>query len=599
MKYCPICDRSYDDRFVACELDGATLRVSGPKQDALVGAILKGRYRVLKKLGEGGMGAVYLADQFSINRKVALKILHANYARDEAFVRRFRQEARLAASFSHHNVITVYDFDQSNDGRLYIVMEYIDGRTLNAVIKDNPINLKRALGLGIQIAEGLAAAHQAGIIHRDIKPENIMVVGDGENVKLMDFGIARLTDSAATTRLTRPGMIMGTPAYMAPEQIEGTETSERTDIYAFGIILYELLTSLVPFNASTTHAVLLKHLRETPLPVRRIRNEIPISVERIVSRALEKKPQKRFSTMAEIVEALKQAQRHTVVEVTTRRRGWMIAASASLFLLVAGTLGVVAYNNLGSSSTTSATPPDEPQPSKPMPAFPTPEGKFTEKTQTESSSINTGSSSVGRERKTSKPIEEAVAPPKPSPKVSTVTKSNEPAKRSGPDQEQKIVQKPEPPSKGARESESETKVASVKQSPVSQPVIKKNNKASSAESEIASLGPTETPRPPPRLVLENVSIVVKKTELNVKEQIPLTLKGKYSDGSESDIKSDVQWKSSDSSVASVNSSGEIQALKEGTTRISATYRGISSDNLTFNVRASQESIKTNRRRLLR
>src|SRR5687768_15951421 len=134
MKYCPICDRKYDDNVQVCELDGAALRTSRPKQDSLLNNVIKGRYRILKKLGEGGMGTVYLADQFAINRKVALKILSPNYARDEDFIKRFRQEATLAASFSHYNVVTVFDFDQADDGSLYIVMEYVDGRNLGEVI---------------------------------------------------------------------------------------------------------------------------------------------------------------------------------------------------------------------------------------------------------------------------------------------------------------------------------------------------------------------------------------------------------------------------------------------------------------------------------
>ena len=254
------------------------------------------------------MGTVYLADQFAINRKVALKILNPDYARDEDFIKRFRQEATLAASLSHYNVVTVFDFDQADDGSLYIVMEYVDGRSLAEVIQNNPMAVSSAINLGIQIAEGLSAAHRAGVIHRDIKPENIMVVG-GKTIKLMDFGIARLRDSAASTRLTQAGMIMGTPAYMAPEQIEGGELSDRTDIYAFGVVLYEMLTGYVPFKAPTPGAVLVKHLHEIPIPLRSVRKEIPSSVEGIVGKALQKNPEKRLENMESVVEALKTAQR--------------------------------------------------------------------------------------------------------------------------------------------------------------------------------------------------------------------------------------------------------------------------------------------------
>ena len=229
MRYCPICERTYGDEVRVCEVDGAILKDSGINQDPLIGKVVRGRYRVLEKLGEGGMGTVYLAEQIAINRKVALKILHPDYARDQEFVRRFRQEAKLAAALNHRNIITVFDFDQADDGSLYIVMEYVAGKSLSGLIQDGPINLRRVMRLGVQIAEGLRAAHVAGVIHRDIKPENIMVVGE-EEIKLMDFGIARLTNTEAATRLTRSGMIMGTPTYMAPEQIEGGEVGEATDI---------------------------------------------------------------------------------------------------------------------------------------------------------------------------------------------------------------------------------------------------------------------------------------------------------------------------------------------------------------------------------
>jgi len=307
MKYCPLCERSYEDGFEVCDLDGAKLRVSGVKEDSLIGKVIKGRYEVLKKLGQGGMGAVYLANQFAINRKVALKILQSDYARNEDFVRRFRQEATLAASFSHHNIVTIFDFDQAEDGGLYIAMEFVDGQSLDQMIRNNPMEVDTALRLGIQIAEGLNAAHRTGVIHRDIKPANIMVVKQGSNIKLLDFGIARLRDSTATTRLTQPGMIMGTPAYMAPEQIEGGELSDRTDMYAFGIVLYEMLTGHVPFDASTPGAVLVKHLRESPPLLGKIRKGMLLSVESTVTRMLQKDPQNRFGKMDEVTEALRKS----------------------------------------------------------------------------------------------------------------------------------------------------------------------------------------------------------------------------------------------------------------------------------------------------
>ena len=308
MKQCNLCERTYGDDARVCEIDGTVLTDSAPKQDPLIGRTIKGRYRVLQKLGEGGMSVVYLAEQVNIERKVALKVLHGEYARDELFVRRFRQEAKLAASLNHRNVIQIYDFDQAEDGNLFIAMEYLLGNTLKGFMRAGAPDIATVVHLAIQIADGLAAAHRTGVIHRDIKPENIMIVSQDNEVKIMDFGIARLREADAATRLTRAGSIMGTPAYMAPEQIEGKPISEQTDIYAFGIVLYEMLSNTVPFTAPTPAAVLIKHLKEAPVPLRKLRREIPTQLERIVTQALEKKPERRQAKMDDVAGALRKAE---------------------------------------------------------------------------------------------------------------------------------------------------------------------------------------------------------------------------------------------------------------------------------------------------
>jgi serine/threonine-protein kinase len=314
MKYCPACDRGYADEMRFCAADGSTLEIRREEvgaRDHYVGRTIKGRYRIIQKLGEGGMGTVYLAEQVSIARKVALKLLQGAYARDQEFIERFRREARLAASLNHRNIITVYDFDQDDDGTLFIGMEYVDGRQLSDVIRsEGAMDIGRAVRLGVQMATGLEAAHKTGVIHRDIKPDNIMVLGSPgmEEIKLMDFGIARLRDTGVTNRLTRPDMIMGTPAYMAPEQAEGGEVSERTDIYSLGIVLYEMLSGSVPFKAATPGAVLMKQIQEKPLPLRKLRRTVSVPVERVVMQALEKKPQKRQQNVREVLQHLKNAE---------------------------------------------------------------------------------------------------------------------------------------------------------------------------------------------------------------------------------------------------------------------------------------------------
>ena len=313
MKFCPSCENDYPDEILVCPLDGTPVRRPGSRPDPFVGRVIRGRYRVDRQLGEGGMGTVYLAEQLSIPRKVALKVLRAEFTRDADFVARFRQEARLVAALNEKRnpyVTLVYDFDQAEDGSLFIVMEWLEGQVLSEVIqRQRALELPRAVRLATQIADGLEAAHRAGIVHRDIKPSNIMVLATTDDIKLMDFGIARLRDSSARTQLTRAGTMMGTPDYMAPEQIEGGEVTPRIDIYSFGIVFYEMLTGEVPFRATTPGAVLAKHLHEAPVPPGRLRPEIPREVEALVLTALEKDPAHRQGSMGEIVHALRESAR--------------------------------------------------------------------------------------------------------------------------------------------------------------------------------------------------------------------------------------------------------------------------------------------------
>jgi serine/threonine-protein kinase len=310
MKYCPVCETDYPDDVTVCPQDGASVRRPGERPDPFLGRVIKGRYRVERLLGRGGMGTVYLAEQLSVGRKVALKVLRGDFARDDGFVARFRQEAKLVAGLNEKRnprVTLVHDFDQADDGSVFIVMEWLEGRLLSTVIQaEGPLPLPRAVRLAAQIAEGLEAAHRAGVIHRDIKPQNIMVLEPGDDIKLMDFGIARLRDSGRTN-LTRAGTMMGTPDYMAPEQIEGQEVTDRTDIYSFGIVFYEMLVGSLPFRASTQAAVLTKQLQERPVPPSRLRPDIPQGVEAVILRALEKDPAKREGSMGEIVRLLRLA----------------------------------------------------------------------------------------------------------------------------------------------------------------------------------------------------------------------------------------------------------------------------------------------------
>jgi serine/threonine protein kinase len=268
--------------------------------DPLIGQLIQGRYRVERVLGQGGMGQVYLAEQVSLKRPIALKVLRGMYDQDEQFIARFQREAEQAARLNHPHIVTIYDFGPLDGGGFFIAMEYVSGPTLGELLKNERVSVPRALQLGIQIAEGLQAAHHAGIIHRDVKPANI-VVQEGDQIKLMDFGIARVQDSQI--HLTHTGQPIGTPKYMAPEQWGVGTIGPQTDMYALGIVLYQMLSGQAPFSAPTP-VLMRMHLDEPPPPLRPLLPDIPPPVEQIVLRALEKQPERRQRDMGELIVAL-------------------------------------------------------------------------------------------------------------------------------------------------------------------------------------------------------------------------------------------------------------------------------------------------------
>ena len=239
--------------------------------DALIGSLAAGRYRIIKQLGEGGMGRVYLAEHVAIEKRVALKVLRAEYATKGEIVTRFQQEAISASRIKHPNVLDVFDFGQLDNGCFYLAMEYLEGCDLaDEITRRRVLDVATGIRISMQICRALAAAHVNGVVHRDMKPENVFLqrTADGEEiVKIVDFGIAQLRskdDSVVETkrRLTRTGMIFGTPEYMAPEQAGGKHADLRADIYAVGIMMYEMFTGAVPFTGETFLGVLTKHLSE-------------------------------------------------------------------------------------------------------------------------------------------------------------------------------------------------------------------------------------------------------------------------------------------------------------------------------------------------
>src|SRR5262245_57789511 len=218
MKICPICNRRFSDDVEVCDFDGNLLWRSD--RDLLLGTTLNHRYRIIEKFGQTSMSTIYLAEQVQVHRNVLLKILSEEYAQDEAFVKRFQQEARLLSTLNSPRLIQLYDFDQADDGRLYIVTEYLPGKNLKTVLQNRVLEIPTVIRIAIQLVSGLASAHSAGVIHRDITCENILLVGDQEDVKITNFGLARSRDIEATTRLTQVGTILGDPYYVSPEQIE-------------------------------------------------------------------------------------------------------------------------------------------------------------------------------------------------------------------------------------------------------------------------------------------------------------------------------------------------------------------------------------------
>jgi eukaryotic-like serine/threonine-protein kinase len=288
---------------------GAFAEVEAPsrdRRDPYVGSIIDGRYKVETVLGEGGMGVVYRCVHTIIGKKLALKVLRADLARDTEVTERFLNEAKAASAIGNPHIIDISDFGQFADGAAYFVMEFLTGRALNGVGDDGQrMSMSRILNVARQLGEGLAAAHAAGIVHRDLKPDNIFLIERGAEkdfVKILDFGIAKV--STAEGKLTRAGAVFGTPHYMSPEQAAGTSVDARGDIYSVGIILYELVSGKVPFDADNFMGVLTQHMYKPP-PVLRDSTPnpelLPDGLEAIVMKCLAKRPEQRYQSMREFV----------------------------------------------------------------------------------------------------------------------------------------------------------------------------------------------------------------------------------------------------------------------------------------------------------
>ncbi len=263
--------------------------------DTLLDTLFDGRYRIQRKLGSGGMANVYLAEDQELGRRVAIKILNDRHANDDQFVERFRREAKNAAGLSHPNIVSIYDRGEA-EGTYYIAMEYLEGRSLKElIVSRGPAPINVAIDYVRQILSALRFAHRNGIVHRDIKPHNVLVDGEGR-LKVTDFGIAR----AGASQMTEAGSIIGTAQYLSPEQAKGAPVDQTSDLYSVGIVLYELLTGVVPFTGDTPVEIAMKHLSAIPDPPSAHRSEIPRELDMVVMRALAKDPHERYQTAEEL-----------------------------------------------------------------------------------------------------------------------------------------------------------------------------------------------------------------------------------------------------------------------------------------------------------
>jgi eukaryotic-like serine/threonine-protein kinase len=305
--------QEHEDGFLSAPaLEAIAQEMAAAQAQSLIGRQL-GHYQILSLLGAGGMCEVYMAEDVILGRKVALKILPAEFVRDQDRLRRFRQEARAASSLNHPNIITIYEIGET-DGIHFIATELIDGQTLRQRSAQGRLELFAALDIGIQTAAALSAAHEAGIAHRDIKPENLMLRPDGY-LKVLDFGSSKLTEqrtlggssntSAMAGVRTAPGIVMGTINYMSPEQVRGLEVDARSDIFTLGVVLYEMLTGANPFTGATTADVIVAILGQEPAPLSRFAHEAPKELERIVSRALRKDREDRYQAVQDLLLDLK------------------------------------------------------------------------------------------------------------------------------------------------------------------------------------------------------------------------------------------------------------------------------------------------------
>ena len=314
MKVCPVCGKEYSDTTTLCSVDAAVLKSAS---DPLVGQTLAGKYLVEQLIKRGGMGAVYRGKHVLMDKTVAIKVLRPSLAVDDVVVARFSREAKAASRISHPHAVSVTDFGEAENGVVFLVMEYLDGRTLKEVIKsEGPMALERVVEIVRQVTGALDAAHQQGVVHRDLKSDNIMLsqTNGGDWAKVLDFGIAKIQqlEGMRDVDITAPNLVVGTPQYMSPEQCSQTGPIDaRSDIYSLGVIVFEMLAGRVPFTGESPTMIMMKQVQDAPPSLIASRRDLPAGVGAVVARALRKQPADRFQTAGELSEALSRAASQT------------------------------------------------------------------------------------------------------------------------------------------------------------------------------------------------------------------------------------------------------------------------------------------------
>ncbi|MGH7648718.1 MAG: serine/threonine protein kinase, partial [Gemmatimonadaceae bacterium] len=297
-KTCPQCGSEYELDVMFCPRDGSTLRV--PAGGGLEGSIVADRYHILRKLGEGGMGQVYLAEHIKMGRKSAIKVMNPSMSQDPDAIGRFNREAANASRITNNNVAAIYDFGETPEGLIYLAMEYVEGEPLTKVMeRTGALSVERAANITRQVAEALNAAHEIGIVHRDLKPDNIMIAKnrDGSDmVKVVDFGIAKAQGGGDGQKVTKTGLVVGTPEYMSPEQLAGDALDGRSDIYTMALVTFHMLTGTLPFPSTTLQESMIMRLTDRPRTLAEMRPDAswPAPVQAALDRALQRKAEDRY-----------------------------------------------------------------------------------------------------------------------------------------------------------------------------------------------------------------------------------------------------------------------------------------------------------------